>query len=129
MEKIIELVKKTGDTFVVVDQNGQPNYVVLNFDSYERLVDKKPELADLTEQELLEKINRDVASWKDSQIDNRTGDWQSIHSVLQDTKFKAETQSKGQENQPDLSINNQENTVNQAENIDNKDQYYFEPIE
>ncbi|MBN1778689.1 MAG: hypothetical protein JW816_00500 [Candidatus Buchananbacteria bacterium] len=130
MEKIIELVKKTGDTHVIVDPNGEPAYVVLNFKAYERLVDSQPELTGLTEQELLEKINRDVSSWKDTQPDDdKIGDWQSINSVIQETKVDENGQFDKQKKSSETVAENQEKVVNQAKNSQDKDQYYFEPIE
>ncbi len=65
--KITNLIKKTGDKAIIVDANGEPTYVIMTVFDYERLVLGHSEVRGLTEEELLDKINRDIAIWKGSQ--------------------------------------------------------------
>ncbi len=66
--RIIKLVKKTGDRIVVFDsQKPDQSYVIMSIDEYENLMDKRGDVKDLTEGQMLDKINRDIASWKDDQ--------------------------------------------------------------
>ena len=68
LQKAIKLAKKTGDRLIVFDpSNTNLAYVVMTLEEYERLVVKKSEVKDLTEDELLDKINRDIAIWKSEQ--------------------------------------------------------------
>ena len=68
LQKVISLAKKTGDRLIVFDpQNNSDTYVVMPLDEYEKLVIGKSEVRSLTEDELLDKINRDIAIWKSEQ--------------------------------------------------------------
>ena len=62
LQKAINLVKKTGDRLIVFDkaESGNP-FVVMSIDEYEKLVIGRSEVRGLTENELLDKINRDIA--------------------------------------------------------------------
>lgn len=72
-EKIFNLSKKTGDKFIVLPEFGDP-FVIIPFRDYEKILSFTPDIANLTEEELLDKINRDIAIWKDSQNDQEP-DW------------------------------------------------------
>lgn len=68
LQKAIKLAKKTGDRLIVFDPNNADlAYVVMTLEDYERLMVKKSEVKGLTEDELLDKINRDIAIWKSEQ--------------------------------------------------------------
>lgn len=72
LQKAINLVKKTGDKLIVYDSSKPDNtFVILALKDYENLVLGKSEVRGLTEDELLDKINRDIAIWKSEQnLDN-----------------------------------------------------------
>ncbi len=68
LQKAINLVKKTGDRLIVFDSSKPENtFVVLALKDYENLVLGKSEVRGLTEDGLLDKINRDIAIWKSEQ--------------------------------------------------------------
>ena len=67
LDQIIKLINRTGDRIVVIDKNAASTFVVMGIRDYERLVLTRDKVKDLTENELLNKINRDVAIWKASQ--------------------------------------------------------------
>lgn len=114
--KIIDLVKKTGDTCIVLDATGEPSYVLLPFGVYERLAAGKADVAGMTEDQLLEKINRDIALWKSSNQEAEN----SAYWLLNATPI--ETEAKNTEKP--LNKANFE-TGGRGEN----QQYYFEPID
>ena len=77
-KKIIELIKKTGDKVIVFDDNNPDSaYVVMDFDSYVKTKDepeKKPDSIvktekkeNLTEEDLTDKINREISMWKNQE--------------------------------------------------------------
>jgi len=68
LQQAINLARKTGDRLIIFD-NAQTDeaYVVLTLRDYENLVLAKSEIKNLTEDELLDKINRDIAVWKSEQ--------------------------------------------------------------
>jgi len=68
LQKAIDLVKKTGDRLIVFDSTKRDDvYVIMSLKDYENLILGKSEVRGLTEDELLDKINRDIAIWKSEQ--------------------------------------------------------------
>ena len=71
LQRLIELSSKTGDRLIVFDLNKENSpYVVMGVDDYERIAIGMSEVRGLTEDELLDKINRDIAIWQSDRIDN-----------------------------------------------------------
>jgi len=90
LKKILNLIKKTGDRVVIFDANEQNNsYVVMDFSRYENMIGEKSEegnvtslsekkelspvnndlsveTENLTEEDLTDKINREISAWKNS---------------------------------------------------------------
>ncbi len=69
IKRAIELSKKTGDRVIIVDKNNlEDAFVVMNLTEYEKIIMQNkqnyPEAKNLTENELLDRINRDIAVWK-----------------------------------------------------------------
>lgn len=72
LQKAIELAQKTGDKIIVFDSiKSDSAYAVMSLKDYEDLLLGKSEVRGLTEDELIDKINRDVAVWKSEQEFNR----------------------------------------------------------
>ena len=71
LQKLIDLSRKTGDRIIAFDQSGQNDpFVVMSVDEYEKIVVGRSPVRGLTEEELADKINRDIAIWKsDQEID------------------------------------------------------------
>lgn len=80
--RILNLVRRTGDRVVAFDSNEPENaYVVMPFDDYEDIMinpeefvnDDDPDVEkDLTEDRMIDKINRDIAIWKsDEQVEEK----------------------------------------------------------
>jgi len=66
--RAINLAKKTGDKLLVFDSSRPEDvYVVMSLNDYENLVMSKSLVHGLTEDQLLDKINRDIAIWKSGQ--------------------------------------------------------------
>lgn len=67
LQKAINLSKKTGDKIIVVDSADPRNsFVVMSLDEYEKIVEERSGIKSLTEDELLDKINRDIAVCKNN---------------------------------------------------------------
>jgi len=73
LQKAMNLAKKTGDRVIVVDTaRSEETFIIMGIDEYEKLVIGYSEVRNLTEDELLDKINRDIAIWKsDNDINNK----------------------------------------------------------
>jgi hypothetical protein len=72
LQRLIDLSAKTGDRLVVFDPN-RPNdaYVIMPIGDYENLAVGRSEVRGLTEDELLDKINRDIAIWRSEKADEK----------------------------------------------------------
>jgi len=73
LQRLINLINKTGDKLIVFDQvNKEQCFVISSLEDYEKLFPEKPQAGkqniNLTQDELIDKINRDIALWKNSQV-------------------------------------------------------------
>jgi len=73
-EKIFRLVQRTGEKCIFYDTSTDDHFVIMPLCEYERLIDEDNDIMDLTQAELLDKINRDIAMWKAAQ-EEETPDW------------------------------------------------------
>lgn len=76
LDRLMRLAQKTGDTLIIHDREGR-DMVLLDVDRYENIVDEgycdcmdDYEFHDMTEGEMLDKINRDIAIWRSHQEQN-----------------------------------------------------------
>ena len=92
--------------------------MIMTVADYEDLILGKSGVSGLTEVELLDKINRDIAIWKDSQeLRELSVDQYNFAKDLGDYIPEG--------NLPNLG----DNSGNEAANIVDEDRYYFEPVE
>jgi|WetSurMetagenome_2_1015567.scaffolds.fasta_scaffold242750_2 hypothetical protein len=75
LERAIKIAANTGDKIIVVDELNDRSSVVMNLDDYEVLLNgqhqRNHEINSLTEDELLDKINRDIVAWKEANSDKK----------------------------------------------------------
>ena len=68
LNRVIKLVRRTGDRTIIMDNESDTPLMLMDLGAYEKMLDAQPQGAadvkKLTEEELLEKINRDVAVWR-----------------------------------------------------------------
>ena len=70
LQKAIDLARKTGDRLIIYDSaKAQEAYVLMTLDQYEKIALGHQATSNLTEEELLDKINRDIAVWKNEQLE------------------------------------------------------------
>lgn len=87
--KVKQLVKTVGGRCLIID--GDDVFVIMGIDEYKKLNLLKSyrgeRITDLTEGELLDKINQDIAIWQESQSDNKVDD---IEPQLPEEEVKIE---------------------------------------
>jgi len=87
LSKIISLIKKTGDKVVVYDrENPLDSYVIMDLEQYAELADKNclksgkmienksNTEADLTAEDLTDRINRDICTWRNEENSEYLGE-------------------------------------------------------
>lgn len=143
LQKAMNLAKKTGDRIIVVDiAKSEEAFIIMGINEYEKLVVGYSEVRNLTEDELLDKINRDIAIWKS---DNKADDnyknenkyySESIDEIIKDKYVLNDSCNNDINNiiDEDMYYYNEEdvnfNTINAKENIDkkkNKDNWSIPP--
>jgi len=126
--KIIEILKKTGDRCIVFDRHSGEAFAVVSLDEYERLLSKNTDIAHLTQNELLDKINRDIAVWKERQDVESDGAMQDIEEMLQDNLFKEQGEREGS-TITHIKLNEEALDDEESDVSETEKRYYFEPIE
>ncbi|MBT5338258.1 hypothetical protein HN858_05375 [Candidatus Falkowbacteria bacterium] len=66
-QKIVNLLRKNNDKLVVFDSESGEAYVVLPHQQYEKLAGQVEGENDLSEEQLLDSINRDIETWQSSE--------------------------------------------------------------
>lgn len=64
LDKLLSLIRRTGDRMVVLDRASDEAMVMMSTDEYEKLLDRREGLEDLSERDMLEKVNRDISNWR-----------------------------------------------------------------
>lgn len=64
LNKILDLIKKTGDKMVVTDRDGEESFVIMPLFEYEEIVDSEKPFGRMSEKELLDSVERDIAVWR-----------------------------------------------------------------
>ena len=64
LDRLINLARRTGDRLIVHNELEDSDVVIMGVDEYERLVAGKKDSRSLSSRELLDQINRDIASWR-----------------------------------------------------------------
>ncbi|MEI7497931.1 MAG: hypothetical protein WCK11_01450 [Candidatus Falkowbacteria bacterium] len=68
LRQALELAKKTGDRLIVFDRpDSDTPFVIMGLADYEKIALVGSSVRGLTEEELVDKINRDIALWKSDQ--------------------------------------------------------------
>lgn len=65
LDRIIRLVKRTGDRFVILDRDTDEAMVVMNLNEYEDLLNTTAEVSSLAEEEMLSRLNHDINRWQE----------------------------------------------------------------
>lgn len=87
LQKAINIAKKTGDRIMLVDNLNEGDcFVIMRLEEYERIILGKNEIKDLTEDGLLDKINRDIVTWKKEEFEKENNE--NINKLENTEKFE-----------------------------------------
>ncbi len=64
LDRIIKLVRRTGDRFVIMDKDTEETMVLMNLDEYENLLNDTSSLEELEEEDMLNRLNHDITRWR-----------------------------------------------------------------
>lgn len=105
-DRLLRFMAKSGDRCVIMEK-GQPAFVLMKIEDYEDLLMAHSGIDGLTEEELLDKINREIALWRANQED--------------ETAEEIMTENSPQYERPESEL------VEEVPGSDN-DRYYVEPV-
>lgn len=75
LDRIIKLVRRTGDRFVIMDKETEEVMVMVNLSEYENLLNDTTPMEELEEEEMLNKLNHDIARWREQKKSSPAADW------------------------------------------------------
>lgn len=70
LNRLLQLINRTGDRLVVLDKDTDATVVMMEIDEYEKLLNGGPRLEDMSESDILDRINREVAVWREKNVAN-----------------------------------------------------------
>lgn len=118
IERVLDLAAKTGDKVIVVSDYHEP-YVLMTVKEYESLLHEPSSVKGLSEDELLNKINRDIAVWKASQDDLNDYDLEN---------FKVDSIRKTASGPENFEKSDTKVSVDKS-GVEEEDRYYIEPVD
>ena len=74
LEEIIELSKSTGDRVIIYNPYTGSHLVIMALDEYKQLVNKRDDVRHLTKEQLVDRINREIAIWHSSNAEKEQSD-------------------------------------------------------
>ena len=116
LDRLIKLAKRTGDRLIVHNPADEIDIVIMDVSEYENLLDEKKDVRGLSERELLNQINRDIAIWRANDkleseqeeefsatggpaggwdFEDNKSDWHGVGSVIENMEKEEENLSKG----------------------------------
>ena len=87
LDRLIDLAKRTGDRLIVHNPLDNQDVVIMSVDEYEYLVDGNREVRNLSSNQLLDQINRDISVWRNNKEQDE--DWDRT-SELEDELWDEE---------------------------------------
>ncbi|MFH1745358.1 MAG: hypothetical protein ABH881_04320 [bacterium] len=134
LEKAISLAQKTGDRLLVYNcQKADSAYVVMSIEEYEKLTVGQEKARNLTEDELLDRINRDIATWKNEQenVESVAVDDEGDNEILLSDDDSEEEEAEDDEKNEDekqKSWTIPSDRKNAADEVIDEDRQYLEEI-
>lgn len=72
-DRILNIIKKTGDRVVIINPDSNSSYVVMSLEDYEKMAGIAINLTRKEPTDKIEKINRDIALWREEEIKKAGG--------------------------------------------------------
>lgn len=133
LNQVLKLVRRTGDKIVIMDNESEEVMVLLGLNDYEKLLSGDRKVEDLSEEELLEKINREVSLWREHNEDENF----DIEEPLSDQRVRVESKKELSGEAEEKLIPHKEShdgEISESEAVDDlpdeeEEKFYLEPVE
>ncbi len=138
LNRVINLVKRTGEKTVIMDNESDAVMMLMDLGAYEKMLDHAPGresgVEKLTEEELLEKINRDVAVWRASNDRERVETYDEVVAPV--VREKSKSVNLDSVEPAPITINKypniqaeQEHSASDIVAEEDEEKFYLEPVE
>lgn len=77
-QEILKLCKEIGGRYIFIE-GGKPSFVLMNIEEFKKIFSKK--IRNLSKEELIEKINREIAQWREEQKEK-----EEVEDILEEDK-------------------------------------------
>lgn len=64
LNRLLNLMRRTGEKCFIFDQEGEGVFALMDLDDYEDLLSGGEPVENLTEQEMLDRVNRELSNWR-----------------------------------------------------------------
>jgi hypothetical protein len=143
INRVIKLVRRTGDKVVLMDNESDAVMMLMELEAYEKILNNSESVEKLTEEELMEKINRDVAVWRANNDKERLDTFDKVleKSPISTVNPAAKAPIMPQENHAENTLENnvfppkQPIQINKEESAadiiaeEDEEKFYLEPVE
>lgn len=121
LDRVLDLIKKTGDKAIIVPvpstRDSDP-YIIVPIEQYEQIISAKVNYAEMTEQEILNRVNREISLWKQSQRElGFNPDMDLIDSVQYEEDIYDEENEENEENEEEFDFNNENDKTRDIEDL------------
>jgi len=134
LDRILNIVYRTGDRVIIVDKEREEPIVLMDLSGYENLLLPTQPVRGLSEEEMMNRINREIALWRSSNHDNLpTEDAKSETKVEINQDILQPDKLSSTHVQPTVTKNDKQDEIITEEALadipDDDEKFYFEPIE
>jgi len=144
LNRVIRLIRRTGEKVMVMDNESEEVMALMSLGSYEKMLSGSRAVEEMTEEELLDRINRDIAVWRANNKDedlseNEEEPEREIFTKVAEKKPEnvnvMETMKEIRVNPAvsknfDLNINTEnEESLKDVLNTEEEEKFYIEPVE
>ena len=135
LDKVINMVRRTGDRVIIMDKDTEEVFALIDLANYEKLLSSSEMAKGLSEEEMMNKINRDIALWRSLNQSDALDNYVSAETKNQSDKaiapieqFTAFNQNQQTNKMPEQDKINVEESLADIPS-EEEEKFYFEPIE
>ncbi|OGH77763.1 MAG: hypothetical protein A2373_01505 [Candidatus Magasanikbacteria bacterium RIFOXYB1_FULL_40_15] len=89
LNRLINLARRTGDRLIVHQPEKGEDIVIMDVDEYELLLNERRDVRNLSDKQLLDQINRDIAIWRANEKLEEDEDFSDFSEKEDDNWFSA----------------------------------------
>ncbi len=137
LKRVLNLVRKTGDTMVVVDREGDDSFVVMDLDRYEALLDSQADFEGEPEHlqtpniwDVMQEAGSETETWDIDQLsDDEFADLEKQYKDFASRQVQEAVQDERSKPQKQEAPKEEKMQKNSDDDEYGEEQFYLEPVE